>query len=38
MRGDYLLANSVRDRHCLETFIRNRDVEIYDIQIVYDHD
>jgi acyl transferase domain-containing protein len=37
-RGNYLLANIVPDRAYLETFIRNRDVDAYDIQVINDRD
>jgi len=37
-RGNYLMANVVPDRAFLETFIRNRDVDVYDTQIVNDRD
>jgi len=37
-RGNYLMANIVPDRAFLETFIRNRDVDVYDTQLVNDRD
>lgn len=37
-RGNYLMANIVPDRQFLETFVRNRDVDVYDTQIVNDRD
>lgn len=37
-RGNYLMANIVPDRPYLETFIRNRDVDVYDTQLVNDRD
>lgn len=37
-RGNYLMANIVPDRPFLETFIRNRDVDVYDTQLVNDRD
>jgi acyl transferase domain-containing protein len=37
-RGNYLMANIIPDRPYLETFIRNRDVDAYDIQIINDRD
>lgn len=37
-RGNYLLANIVSDRSYIETFIRNRDVDVYDTQVVNDRD
>jgi acyl transferase domain-containing protein len=37
-RGNYLMANLVPDRAYLETFVRNRDVDVYETQLVNDRD
>lgn len=37
-RGNYLMANLVPDRAYLETFVRNRDVDVYETQLLNDRD
>lgn len=37
-RGNYLMANLVRDRAYLESFVRNGDVDVYETQLVNDRD
>jgi acyl transferase domain-containing protein len=37
-RGNYLMANIVRDRAYLDTFVRNGDVDVYETQLFNDRD
>ena len=37
-RGNYLMANIARDRHYLDVFVRNGDVDVYETQLLNDRD
>ena len=37
-RGNYLMANIVRDRAYLDSFVRNGDVDVYETQLLNDRD
>jgi acyl transferase domain-containing protein len=37
-RGNYLMANLVRDRAYLDSFVRNGDVDVYETQLLNDRD